>query len=247
MKHLKLLTCSMLAIILMPLTALADYKWSYTGKNGPEHWGHLSDDYAACLHGDMQSPIDLQATTPGEIDVSVDYTTVPLTIVNLGKTIQVNFPAGLHMTSSGKVFNLLQVHFHTPSEHTISGETFPLVAHFVHATDEGVLGVLGVLFEEGEANAELQKIVDAAGDATTEAALVDDVMLDTTQLVPDEIEVYRYMGSLTTPPCTEGVHWHVADEHLEASAKQIRAMTKLMGMNARPLLPQNNRLVVSPE
>ncbi len=229
--------------LLLATTAHADHHgWTYTGDKGPDNWG------GACSEGAMQSPIDLGlANTVGEIDVSIDYTDVPLVVANLGKTVQANFPAGLHMTSAGKVFNLIQVHFHTPSEHAISGELLPLVAHFVHATDEGELGVLGVLFEEGDANAELQKIIDAARKASNEPMAVEGVNLVVTDLVPEELSVYRYMGSLTTPPCSEGVNWHVVSDTITASTRQISQMEKLMGMNARPLLPVNNRLVVAPE
>ncbi|MFT4800235.1 MAG: carbonic anhydrase [Candidatus Azotimanducaceae bacterium] len=216
--------------------------WSYSGNTGPDSWG------GACTEGSMQSPIDLAyANTVGEIEVSIDYTNVPLNIANLGKTVQANFPAGLHMTTGGKVFNLIQVHFHTPSEHAISGELMPLVAHFVHATDEGALGVLGVMFEEGDANAELQKIIDGAKTAGKEATMVERVELVVADLVPEELDVYRYMGSLTTPPCSEGVNWHVVSDSMTASNRQISQMERLMGMNARPLLPVNNRLVVAPE
>jgi carbonic anhydrase len=150
------------------------------------------------------------------------------------------------MTSGGTVFRLVQVHFHTPSEHTFSGEALPLVAHFVHATDAGELGVLGVLFETGAENAGLAPLVDALDgiEAGGEGAALT---VDPNTLLPDELEVYRYMGSLTTPPCSEGVHWHVAEDVLEASPEQLAALEARMGMNARPTLPLNGRLLVAPE
>ena len=222
--------------------------WSYAGNDGPERWGELDETYEACKTGLRQSPIDLdQATAVGDLEVSVDYDPSPLVVLNKGKTIQADFAHGSYMTSGGKVFNLLQVHFHTPSEHTFSGKTYPLVAHFVHATDEGELGVLGVLYEPGDSNAELQKIIDAAPKAKSEPKSVTGVELDAAAMIPDELEVYRYMGSLTTPPCSEGVHWHVVEDAVEASSRQIRAMESIMGMNARPVLPLNGRLLVEPE
>lgn len=223
-------------------------QWSYDGDTGPQHWGDLSAEYALCSTGQMQSPIDLaQAQAVGDLEVSVDWEPSPLTVSNNGKTVQVNFEPGSYMTSSRRVFNLIQVHFHTPSEHTFSGETWPLVAHFVHSTDEGVLGVLGVLFEPGEANGELAKIIAAAEKADAAPRTVADVAVDPRGLLPDELEVFRYMGSLTTPPCSEGVNWHVVEEGVEASAEQIAAMAAMMGMNARPVLPLNGRLLVAPE
>ena len=222
--------------------------WSYKGETGPDRWGDLEAAYETCKTGLMQSPIDLaHANTVADVPVSVDYGDVPLTIRNLGKTIQVEFEPGNYLTTSGRVFGLAQVHFHTPSEHTFGGATLPLVAHFVHVDDDGALAVLGVLFEEGDTNAELQKIVDAAGDVGTEPTAVSGVSVDLTALVPGDLDSFRYMGSLTTPPCSEGVNWHVVETPLTASAAQIDALESLMGMNARPVLPVNGRLVVAPE
>ena len=216
--------------------------WSYQGDTGPDRWGDLEAAYETCKTGLMQSPIDLsQANTVADVPVSVDYGTVPLSVRNLGKTIQADFEPGNYLTTSGEVFGLAQVHFHTPSEHTFGGATLPLVAHFVHVDDGGALAVLGVLFEEGDANPELQKIVDAASTATA------GVSIDLTALVPEDLESFRYMGSLTTPPCSEGVNWHVVETPLSASAEQIDAFESLMGMNARPVLPVNGRLVLAPE
>jgi carbonic anhydrase len=224
------------------------HAWSYQGETGPDRWGDLEAAYETCKTGLMQSPIDLaRANTVADVPVSVDYGEVPLTIRNPGKTIQVDFEPGNYLTTSGHVFGLAQVHFHTPSEHTFGDAALPLVAHFVHVDEDGTLAVLGVLFEEGAANPELQKIVDAAGTAGTAPTVIEGVDVDLEALVPDDLESFRYMGSLTTPPCSEGVNWHVVETPLTASAAQIEAFESLMGMNARPVLPVNGRLVVAPE
>jgi carbonic anhydrase len=238
---------SVLALATPALAASDGEAWGYSGKTGPEHWGELADEFATCKAGLMQSPVDLPgASVPGEIEVTVDWSPGPLSIQR-GKTIQANFAHGSYMTSSGKVFRLVQVHFHTPSEHTIDGDTLPLVAHFVHASHAGELAVLGVLFEEGDENDELQKLIDAAADAGAEARDVAGVTFDPAGLLPDDMEVFRYMGSLTTPPCSEGVNWHVLEETMEAGAAQISAMEEFMGSNARPVQPLNGRLLISPE
>lgn len=222
--------------------------WSYTGDTGAERWGQLSAEYQTCATGRQQSPIDLSsANVVARVLVSVDYAEVALTLKDTGKTVQVDFPAGSYLTTSGRVFSLAQVHFHTPSEHTLRGRSFPLTAHFVHASDEGALAVLGVMFEEGAPNTELQKILDAAGSATAEPRQTENVSLQPRALLPEAIEVFRYMGSLTTPPCTEGVHWHVAEDPVTASAAQIQAFEELMGTNARPVLSPNGRLIIAPE
>ena len=208
------------ARVLLFQPAIAN-EWSYSGGTGPEHWGGVTP---ACERGRMQSPIDLDdADVVADIPVFVDYTPGEVQVRNLGSTIQADFSGGSYLVSSGKVFELVQVHFHTPSEHTILGESFPLVAHFVHASGAGELAVLGILFEAGDENEALQLLIDAApGSADDDQG---NAMLDARELVPDELEVYRYMGSLTTPPCSEGVNWHVAEATLEASEEQIEALT----------------------
>jgi len=190
----------------------------------------------------MPCAIDLAgANAIGKIALTVDYQSGPLTVSNKGLTIQADFAPGSSMTSGGMKFNLIQLHFHTPSEHAISGKRYPLTGHFVHATDDGKLGVLGVMFERGEANPELTKILAAAPSSKSAPVTVRGAML------PDDRSVYRYMGSLTTPPCSEGVNWHVLKEPISASAEQIQAFEKLMGVSARPVRAINNRLVVAPQ
>ncbi len=149
----------LLGLLSGPVTGADDAtEWSYEGPRGPETWGELAAAYETCKAGLMQSPIDLAAANAtAAIPVSVDYADGPLTVRNSGMTVQVDFPAGSYLTSSGRVFELIQVHFHTPSEHTFDGETYPLVAHFVHASDQGSLAVLGVLFEEAPRTASCRR------------------------------------------------------------------------------------------
>lgn len=146
------------------------------------------------------------------------------------------------MRSGDKAYELLQVHFHTPAEHAMDGMRFPMVAHFVHATSAGELGVLGVFFTAGRDNPALATLLDAhaQGSGTTLSVDLDD-------MVPDELEVYRYMGSLTTPPCSEGVNWHVANVPVEASAEQIAKLRGALGPTARSIQNRNGRLLIAPE
>ena len=224
-------------------------EWEYDGLHGSEHWGEIDPAYTVCAAGAMQSPIDLgHANAAGHIAVSVDWYGGPLTILNNGHTVQANFSGGSTMVSAGKTFRLMQVHFHTNSEHTLNGRHYPVEAHFVHASDTGELAVLGVLFTWGAPNAELQKLIDAAPREHTDASQHAELMFDPVQLLPmeaEEISVYRYMGSLTTPPCTEGVNWHVARKPLEVSEEQIAALTAIMGNNSRPVQPLNHRLLLA--
>ncbi len=220
--------------------------WGYDGPDGPGHWGAISPDFATCGTGKAQSPIDIGAfDAHGATTISTDYHAGPLTLLNNGHTVQANFAPGSKLTSGGHDFTLIQVHFHTPSEHIVSGKHYPLVAHFVHADSHGALAVLGVFFEEGAANPELAKLVAAAPAHPETAHAVDGATLDPNGLVPTSHSVYRYSGSLTTPPCTEGVNWHVAMEHMTASGEQIAALHAIMGNNARPVQALNDRHLVS--
>lgn len=229
------------AIGLVSASAMAQ-NWDYTDGTTPENWSDAGPEFAACDAGMMQSPVDLGAHTAlGQIAIAADYG-VTKGKLKIGKhKIQIDAAAGQGMVSGDRLFNLIQVHFHTPSEHAINGERFPLTAHFVHATRDGTLGVLGVMFEEGEANEGLQAIIDALPNGDGSA-----IEVDMGAMVPDDLNVYRYMGSLTTPPCSENVNWHVVEAALEASPEQIAAFESALGMSARSLQPLNNRLLVAP-
>ncbi|MBV7256423.1 carbonic anhydrase family protein [Pacificimonas sp. WHA3] len=236
-----------IALALAGAGAATAADWGYEGPAGPASWGDLSAEYEMCKIGRMQSPIDLAAANAqGDVHVSVAYDAGALTVLNNGHTVQANFDAGSTMTSGDMTFDLVQVHFHTPSEEAIAGKRYPMVGHFVHADSEGRLAVLGILFEEGAANAELQKIVDAAPADKTPAHTISGTMIDPNGMLPGDMGVYRFQGSLTTPPCSEGVNWHVVKQPVTASASQLAAMTDIMGNNARPLQPLHGRLVVAP-
>ena len=240
----------LLAAVVATGPALAEHHkpYGYGADNGPEKWGQLSDKYALCERGAMQSPIDLAgANANANVKVAVNYQAGPLTVSNKGLTVQADFATGSSMTSGGSKFNLIQIHFHTPSEHAISGKRYPLTGHFVHASDDGRLGVLGVMFEEGAANGALAQILAATPAKKSEPQTVTGQMIDPNKMLPVDRAVYRYMGSLTTPPCSEGVNWHVLKHPITASADQIAAFGKLMGDNARPVRALNNRLVVAPD
>ena len=240
MKYLASL--ALIGLAAMPLAA-QDKDWSFSDGVSPERWATVNAAYALCDAGLHQSPIDLGAANArGDIELETNFGETSGTIALGKEKVQVDFPAGLGMNSGGKEFALIQVHFHTPSEHAISGKRYPLVAHFVHATESGELGVLGVMFEEGDANPALETIV--AGVGAGKGAAVE---FDVNDMVPEDTGIYRYMGSLTTPPCSEGVNWHVADEVMTASADQIAAMEANLGPSARSIQPLGTRLLVAPE
>ncbi len=234
---------SLTAATLLSVPAITVAKdWNFGDGEAPERWSLENSQYALCDAGLMQSPIDLaEAKATGDITVTTNYGDVASTLAISEEKLQLDFSAGLMMQSGNKTFNLLQVHFHTPSEHAISGKRYPLVAHFVHATETGELGVLGVMFEEGQANPAFNNVaaVLGSGDGTA-------ITVDASQMIPEDLSVFRYMGSLTTPPCSEGVNWHVAEQTMTASAEQIAAMTNILGPTARSIQPLGNRLLVAP-
>jgi len=233
-------------------TTKADHKapaheihWGYEGKGGPHNWGKIKSDFKACRLGKYQSPIDVNETVHAGLPVlKFDYQPAPLTVVNNGHTIQVNYPEGSQFVVDGTKFNLLQFHFHTPSENAINGKRFDMELHFVHQNDEGALGVVAVMIEEGDENAAAKIIWDKlpkhAGGPQTYA----DTIIDAASFLPDDRTYYRFMGSLTTPPCSEGVHWHVMKAPIAFSKAQIDNFKSLFSMNARPLQKQNNRLII---
>jgi len=211
----------------------SESSWGYSGDNGPQAWGKLSQDYSDCSAGSEQSPIDI--TAPGsmkKIDVATEYGAAEGDVENNGHTIVASLPEGFTMTSGETTYNFVQVHFHTPSEHLVEGKTYPLVAHLVHATEDSRLAVLGVFFEEGEANPALQAILDGVDGKA---------QVDLAGLTPESKNVGNYAGSLTTPPCSEGVNWHVSFSPMTASADQIAKFSEIMGKNARPVQPLNAR------
>jgi carbonic anhydrase len=242
MKSVKMGLCAAAAMLALTPALAQEKDWRFGDGVMPERWSLENPNYALCDAGTLQSPIDLaHHNADGNIQVSTNYGGTNSTLALGDQKLQLDFPQGMAMMSGGKRFNLIQVHFHTPAEHAIDGMRHPLVAHFVHATDDGELGVLGVMFEEGAPNSELQKIANAlrSGDGTA-------VTVDAGEMVPDDLTVYRYMGSLTTPPCSEGVNWHVVQDTMTASPQQIAAMRQHLGDTARSLQPRGNRLVVAP-
>ena len=216
--------------------------WVYGDGDLPEKWSITNEAYGACDAGNMQSPIDLDlANTRGEIEFASSYEETTGELKTGPSKVQVDVAPGMGMISGQHLFSLVQFHFHTPSEHRLHGRRYPLTVHLVHGTATGDFAVLGVMFEEGDENPALAKILAGIDGGSKNVAV------DVRELVPENIDVYRYMGSLTTPPCTEGVNWHVADQVLEASPAQLAAFERILGQSARSMQPLNNRLVLAPE
>jgi carbonic anhydrase len=219
--------------------------WSYGGSRNPTRWGELSEDYILCETGKSQSPIDLPQEIPADETaqpINFNYQRIPLTIKNNGHTIQVNYAPGSSIQINGETYQLLQFHFHTPSEHTVDEKAYGMEMHLVHQNHAGNFAVVGVLIEEGEENYFLQPLWDHFLESEGEKKL-EKLMINAQSLLPEKREYYRYDGSLTTPPCSEGVNWYVMKTPIEASAEQIEQFMKIYQMNARPVQPLNRRKI----
>jgi carbonic anhydrase len=218
--------------------------WTYGGEGGPEHWADLSPENKPCSIGHQQSPIDLTSALSASIEAPHPKW-IPAqggTVVNNGHTIQVDVPAGGSVTLDGKDYVLKQFHFHHPSEHTIDGKQFPLEVHFVHAASDGELAVIGVMFLEGSNNPNLDAIWATAPGREGKAAVAFNI--DAAAFMPEQTSAFRYEGSLTTPPCSESVHWTVMATPVTASSSQLSAFGTLFPHNARPVQPLNRRYVL---
>ncbi|MGF1642530.1 MAG: carbonic anhydrase [Thiotrichales bacterium] len=219
--------------------------WSYDGEAGPPNWATLTPKFATCS-GKNQSPINLAGLIEAELPpLELNYGSgASKDVENNGHTIQVNFTDGNAIKLDSVWFSLQQFHFHAPSENHINGKAFPMEAHLVHKDDSGNLTVVALMFEEGEANSELEKVwAEMPANANTVIPL--DSKVNVSALLPENLDYYRFNGSLTTPPCTEGVRWVVMKNPVAASEAQIEKFAHVMHHpNNRPLQATNARPVL---
>jgi len=216
--------------------------WSY---EHPEEWGKLDASYSSCSLGRRQSPIDVENAKAADLPVlKIDYRDVPLNVIDNGHTIQVNYAPGSFLSVADKTYTLKQFHFHHPSEEHINGRSFPLVAHLVHADAEGHLAVIAVLFESGATNALIDTLWQNIPSQKDKAKDVPSVSVQARDLLPAERGYFAFAGSLTTPPCTEGVTWYVLRSHPTISQEQVEAFAKIYPRNVRPIQPTNGREIL---
>jgi len=245
-------TTSVLAAVVMAMSGVAHAAgehpghgshWGYQGDLGPASWTKLKPEFSACA-GKNQSPINLASAIEAQLPpVRLDYKAGGTEVVNNGHTIQVNYEPGNRISMDGAQFELKQFHFHSPSENQINGKSFPLEAHLVHADKDGNLAVVSVLFELGRANPAVSAAWGQMPKAEGKAALPAKVSANA--LLPTNRDYYRYDGSLTTPPCSEGVRWVVMKRPMTISKEQLEAFKTTLGFdNNRPVQPVNARTVL---
>ena len=217
--------------------------WSYDGHGGPAHWGAMKPEFAKCASGTRQSPIDIRDGIKVQLEpVQFEYQPSGFRVIDNGHTVQVNVAAGNHIEVMGRRYELQQFHFHRPSEERIDGRQFDMVAHLVHKDPEGRLAVVAVLLERGSAQTIVQTVWNnlplEQGDEVPARGAID-----LEALLPAERSYFTYMGSLTTPPCSEGVLWMVMKQPVSVSPEQIAIFSRLYPMNARPIQSASGRLI----
>ncbi|WP_075793237.1 carbonic anhydrase [Massilia putida] len=217
--------------------------WSYEGETGPANWSKINSDWAKCGTGNRQSPIDLRDGIKVNLEqISFDYHPSSFSEVNNGHTVQVTVGGGNFITIGNTAYELQEFHFHRPSEEKINGKGTEMVIHLVHRSAEGKVAIIAVLLERGQPHRLMQTIWDNLP-LEKQEVVSPAIVLDPTDALPERREYFTYMGSLTEPPCTEGVLWMVFKQPMQASPAQMALFSRLYPLNARPVQPTAGRMV----
>ncbi|MEK6801464.1 MAG: carbonic anhydrase family protein [Nitrospirota bacterium] len=221
----------------------ASSHWPYEGREGIEHWGMLSPAYMACEAGSHQSPINIVAPRHAQTQERLIFHSQAASVRALdnGHTIQVNVPPGNELHVNGRTYRLGQFHFHEPSEHHVDGRTYPMEIHLVHQDRKGHVVVIAVLVEAGLPNQSLAELWTMLPMKVGE--LGSEHSFNPQDLMPASTHHFSYHGSLTTPPCTEGVQWIVLRDPIAMFAHQIAQFVSLIGHNARSIQPLHGRQI----
>jgi carbonic anhydrase len=233
------------------LLVAEDHHWSYQGTTGPAKWASLEHEYATCSAGKTQSPIDIEDSAAKKTDlppISFDYKPSPLKIVDNGHTVQVIYAPGSSITVAGKQYELVQFHFHKPSEEKINGKPADMVVHLVHRDRDGKLAVVAVLLQAGASNRLIETLWKNVPKEKEKEQEVPGVQVNAAELLPaNKAAYYTFAGSLTTPPCSEDVTWFVLKARTTISKDELASFGKLYPMNARPTQPLNGREIRATE
>lgn len=240
------MSCAIVLLIFNPYQSSAEGDnpdWGYGGAYNPTRWDELKPEFESCKLGNTQSPINISNYQAGEsAEIEFNYQTSPVEVVDNGHTIEVVYQPGSTVSIDGEEYELLQFHFHTPSEHTINNEASAMEAHFVHQNKAGELAVVGVMMNPGEDNPIIASIWSAMSEGN-KTNKIKSVTIDAANLLPNDRKYVSYTGSLTTPPCSEGVSWNLLLEPIELSPEQIAFFESLYPYNARPIQSLNGRSI----
>jgi len=238
---------ALVAFAISVQTAAAEptpHHWSYSGESGPEHWAAEDASFATCGIGKHQSPIDIAKTVKKELPaIEFSYRPMPLTVTDTGHSIQVNAAPGSGVVVGGEHYELVQFHFHHPSEERIYGRRYSMVAHLVHKNAKGELAVVAVLIRKGQPNSFLKAVFDNFPPSGTPESSVAGTTIDLGEFLPQRRGYFTFDGSLTTPPCSEHVRWFVLKTAVEASQAQLNQFSVRYPNNARPTQPLNGRVI----
>ncbi len=220
--------------------------WTYEGETGPQAWGKLKPEFNICAIGKRQSPINIEesSTLQGPAEpLQFNYQASSGSVINNGHTIQIDLYGNNTLAVRGSVYKLVQFHFHTPSEEQVNYRNSAMVAHLVHKNAQDQLAVVAVLLEPGLANAVIEKVWTYMPLDIGDQVRLPAEILDMNDLLPKDQRYYQFIGSLTTPPCTEGVLWMVFKQTVQISHEQLKLFQQLYPRNARPVQPMNGRPV----
>jgi len=218
--------------------------WTYGGHGGPAEWAALNPEFATCKLGKHQSPIDIHGAKTADLPaIKFNYQPTPLAVIDNGHTIQVNYAPGSWIDVGGTRYDLVQFHFHKPSEEKIDGKSHAMVAHLVHKSADGKLAVVAVLLDGGGASATIDTIWKNLPKEKEKQVVVAQTSVDASTLLPKDHGYYTFQGSLTTPPCSEDVTWLVLKSPMRISNDEIARFASIYPMNARPTQPLNHRLI----
>lgn len=255
MKKLLLISVLIVAIIILIISYKDQFlnknidkaHWEYEGDNGPQYWGSIKEEFKMCSQGKMQTPINIIPTDNINLKpLKFNYNTSASDLINNGHTVQINIVNGSSVKIDNIKYELKQFHFHTPSENNINGKSYPLESHFVHASKDGRLAVVAIMFEEGEENPILKKIWSKFSIIKKNIKIpIELTSNDIENIMPTNKAYYKFMGSLTTPPCSENVKWNVFKVPVKISKKQIQQFFNIFGhTNNRPIQPTDNRKIL---
>jgi carbonic anhydrase len=222
------------------------HHWAYSGPDGPKHWAEIDPRFEACKNGKWESPIDIKHVTAADLPALMfNYSVTPLTIIDNGHTVMVTYAAGSTLTVGDNRYELKQFHFHHPSEERIHGKRFDMVVHLVHEDSRAHIAVVAVLFKQGRENTMIAQLRRSVPAEKEHPVTLPDLLINATDILPSNLGYYTFPGSLTTPPCTEGVTWYVAKTPVEMSAEQLDWFAKLYPSDARPVQPLHGRTILA--
>jgi len=248
-RRVGMLSATVSLLALPALHAEEKHHWTYSGETGPGHWAALQSEYSSCGLGKLQSPIDIRDSgikKAALAQIAFGYKPSPLEIIDNGHTVQVNYAPGSYIAVDGKRYELVQFHFHKPSEEKINGKSADMVAHLVHKDADGKLAVVAILLKAGQSNKLVETLWKNLPHEKERETAVDGVQINAADLLPAKTAAYyTFTGSLTTPPCSEGVTWFVLKTPTSISNAEVSRFAKLYPMNARPTQPLNDREIRS--